>query len=69
MPILPTLTNIWLNKYQGLLELRADFNNNRHYAISIKPPGTAIQVAYALDELNDLILSDNKALLPRDYKS
>lgn len=52
------LTKIWLDEFNGRKDLRADFSNDRHYAVNIVASHNHEQVAMALINLADIIARD-----------
>lgn len=56
----PTLHKLWLKdgRPENPVELRLDWENDRHHAVHIKPPYTRSQVIAALDHMARLINLD-----------
>jgi hypothetical protein len=55
----PKIEKIWLNtRTDDVLELRFDWDNNRHHGIAIEYPSEAKQVADALETALRLINRD-----------
>lgn len=54
----PKPTRLWINDFEGRLELRADFDNDRHHARYVEPPHSVEQFAEALHLLAAQVMSD-----------
>jgi hypothetical protein len=57
------LTRLWLNEIpvtdgKLLVELRADFDNDRHHASQVAPPHGPLDIALALHLMADQIAHD-----------
>lgn len=56
------LTKLWHNEMPlpsgDIIELRADFSNDRHHAVLVEPPHGPIELARALDRLARQIATD-----------
>lgn len=58
----PKLTKLWHNEIdtpaQYRVELRADFDNDRHHAVLVEEPHGPMELARALDRLARQIATD-----------
>jgi len=52
------IEKIWMGVALKGYEIRIDFDNDRHHAITINPPAQVEQVAEALKKLANQILND-----------
>jgi hypothetical protein len=62
---MPKMTRLWHNEIGGppsfrRLELRIDFDNDRHHAVQVEPPYSVSEVAMALHTLARNIANDPK---------
>lgn len=54
----PKPTKIWLNTICGSLEIRLEFDNDRHHAVMLEKPHNAKHLAHALVNLANNIMKD-----------
>ena len=54
----PELTKLWIAEFEEQKEIRADFSNGRHHAVTIHPPHRIDQVAIALIDIAENIMKD-----------
>lgn len=64
----PKITKLWHNKIAlpsgDRLELRVDFSNDRHHAVSVEPPHGPMDLVRALDMLARQIATDPHLIYP-----